>query len=104
VLTSPAPRDRRRATQDHLLEVIFGHLAADSKPREYFDAMLTCVPSLAFSSATRETRAVVRETSATPFATRRVTRAETSKSPFSRLATLFFVSKTKNKRETDAGP
>ena len=27
---------------DHLLEVIFGHLAADSKPREYFDAMLTC--------------------------------------------------------------
>jgi hypothetical protein len=60
VLTSPAPRDRRRATQDHLLEVIFGHLAADSKPREYFDAMLTCVPSLAFSSATPgETRAVV---------------------------------------------
>lgn len=27
---------------DHVLEVIFGHLASDSKPNEYFDAMLTC--------------------------------------------------------------
>ena len=73
MLTPPAPRDRRRATQDHLLEVIFGHLAADSKPREYFDAMLTCVPSLAFSSRPREKRELLfRETSATPFATRRV--------------------------------
>ena len=55
MLTPPAPRDRRRATQDHLLEVIFGHLAADSKPREYFDAMLTCVPPRAFAS-TRDPR------------------------------------------------
>ena len=66
-LTEPAPRDPRHAApQDHLLEVVFGHLAADSKPREYFDATLTCVPSRAFSTlrlATRETRALLSELS-----------------------------------------
>jgi hypothetical protein len=104
VLTSPAPRDRRRATQDHLLEVIFGHLAADSKPREYFDAMLTCVPSLAFSSATPgETRAVVprNQRDAVRDSTRHA-RGDVQKSFFASRDP--FVSKTKNKRETDAGP
>ena len=47
---SPRTPPRRAAPQDHLLEVVFGHLAADSKPREYFDATLTCVPSLAFAN------------------------------------------------------
>jgi len=40
----PPPRRDVRA-QDDVLEVIFGHLARDSTPREYHDATLTCVPS-----------------------------------------------------------
>jgi hypothetical protein len=104
VLTSPAPRDRRRATQDHLLEVIFGHLAADSKPREYFDAMLTCVPSLAFSSATRETRAVVprNQRDAVRDSTRQIARRRPR--PFSRLATLFLSQKQKTNARLTLDP
>lgn len=40
---------------DHVLEVIFGHLASDSKPSEYFDAMLT---STRFKRASTSRRAL----------------------------------------------
>ena len=88
-LTEPAPRDPRHAApQDHLLEVVFGHLAADSKPREYFDAMLTCVPSLAFSSRPEKRELSLHEKPARrrSFATRRAPRARTRR----RRSVCFF--------------